>query len=266
MPLYDTTSSINTISMAWHEWISGPAGATIADRIRDIKADTSMAVGSRNSSLHKKNRHLPQLIESLIISGATAEEGISLMTQIAENYELTLDQVREGARLLAINTAKTDNDTLTAETAVSVGCCLWWYGPCKPRSRSNTRNDIRLVQGNHQFLSSVHTCSQFSPRSQTICRKSECASQYTDMQEMCHGHAIKQRHALRLLHRIETAASTCTGFVQQTSLPGTVKFFTVRWNRQILHSEANKSKQQAWLQHNFRQLNATGKGNTEDKN
>ena len=38
------------------------------------------------------------------------------MTQIAENYELTLDQVREGARLLAINTAKTDNDTLTAET------------------------------------------------------------------------------------------------------------------------------------------------------
>jgi len=116
MPLYDTTSSINTISMAWHEWISGPAGATIADRIRDIKADTSMAVGSRNSSLHKKNRHLPQLIESLIISGATAEEGISLMTQIAENYELTLDQVREGARLLAINTAKTDNDTLTAET------------------------------------------------------------------------------------------------------------------------------------------------------
>ncbi len=43
------------------------------------------------------------------------------MTQIAEHYELTLDQVREGARLLAINTAKTDSDTLTAETAVTVG-------------------------------------------------------------------------------------------------------------------------------------------------
>ena len=66
--------------------------------MRVIKADTSLAVGSRNSSLHKMNRRLPQLIESLINSGAAAEEGFSLMTKIAEHYELTLDQVREGAK------------------------------------------------------------------------------------------------------------------------------------------------------------------------
>ena len=119
--LYDTTGSINTVRIAWDEWNSGSGGETIADRIRGIKADTSLAVGSRNSSLHKKKRHLPQLIESLIYSGATAEEAVSLMTQVAEHYELTLDQVREGARLLAIKTGKTDDDTLTAETAVTVG-------------------------------------------------------------------------------------------------------------------------------------------------
>jgi len=62
-----------------------------------------------------------QLIESLINSGATAEEAISLMTQLAEHYELTFDQVREGARLLAIKTGKKDDDRLTAETAVTVG-------------------------------------------------------------------------------------------------------------------------------------------------
>ena len=119
--LYDTTGSINTVRIAWDEWNSGPGGETIADRIKGIKADTSLAVGSRNSSLHKKNRHLPQLIESLINSGATAEEAISLMTQLAEHYELTIDQVREGARLLAIKTGKKDDDGLTAETAVIVG-------------------------------------------------------------------------------------------------------------------------------------------------
>jgi hypothetical protein len=48
----------------------GPGEATIADRVILIKADKSLAVGARNSSLHKKNRHLPQLIEMLINSAA----------------------------------------------------------------------------------------------------------------------------------------------------------------------------------------------------
>ncbi len=42
--LYDTTISVSTVSMAWGDWNSGPAGATIADKIRGIKADMSLAV------------------------------------------------------------------------------------------------------------------------------------------------------------------------------------------------------------------------------
>jgi len=30
----------------------------------DIKADKSLAVGRRNASLHKKNRHLPEMFTS----------------------------------------------------------------------------------------------------------------------------------------------------------------------------------------------------------
>ena len=43
------------------------------------------------------------------------------MTQIAEHFQLSLDQIREGSRLLAVKTAKTDSDTVTAESPVTLG-------------------------------------------------------------------------------------------------------------------------------------------------
>ncbi len=59
--LYDTSGSINTVALAWKEWCSGPAQRTIAQRVLEIKAHKHMSLGERNSNLHKKNRHLPQL-------------------------------------------------------------------------------------------------------------------------------------------------------------------------------------------------------------
>ena len=57
--LYDTSGSISSIPLAWSEWSHG--STTIAERVKQIKADPSLVLGRRNSSLHKKNRHLPQL-------------------------------------------------------------------------------------------------------------------------------------------------------------------------------------------------------------
>jgi len=71
--------------------------------------------------LHKKNRHLPQLIESLVGAGASAAQAINLMTHIAQQLQLSLDQVREGSRLLAGKTAESDSDSLTAESSVTLG-------------------------------------------------------------------------------------------------------------------------------------------------
>jgi len=119
--LYDTSGSINTVALAWKEWCSGPAHTTIAQRVLEIKAHKHMSLGERNSNLHKKNRHLPQLIESLVGCGASADQAVNLMTHIAEHFQLSLDQVREGSRLLAIKTAKTGSDTLTAESPVTLG-------------------------------------------------------------------------------------------------------------------------------------------------
>ncbi len=103
--LYDTTGSISQVARAW---TCGQREATIAELVILMKAGKSLAVCARNSSLHNKNRHLPQLVEVLINSGATAEQGARLMTQIASHFELTLDQMREYARLLNGKTAKTD--------------------------------------------------------------------------------------------------------------------------------------------------------------
>ena len=119
--LYDTSGSINSVLLAWQEWCSGPAHSTIAQRVLEIKAHKHMSLGRRNTHLHKKNRHLPQLIESLVNAGATAAQGVNLMTQIAQHFKLSLDQVREGSRLIAGRTAKTDSDTLTAESTVTLG-------------------------------------------------------------------------------------------------------------------------------------------------
>jgi len=119
--LYDTSGSISSVSLAWQEWTSGPAHSTIAQRVLEIKAHKHMSLGRRNTHLHKKNRHLPQLIESLISAGASAAQGIGLMTHIAQHFKLSLDQLREGTRLLAGRTGKTDSDSLTAETTVTLG-------------------------------------------------------------------------------------------------------------------------------------------------
>ncbi len=119
--LYDTSGSINSVLLAWQEWCSGFAHSTIAQRVLEIKAHKHMSLGRRNTHLHKKNRHLPQLIESLVSAGATAAQAVNLMTQIAQHFKLSLDQVREGSRLIAGRTAKTDSDILTAETTVTLG-------------------------------------------------------------------------------------------------------------------------------------------------
>ncbi len=67
--LYDTSGSISSIPFAWSEWNHG--STTIAEKVTQIKAEPTLVLGRRNSSLHKKNRHLPQLIESMIVLGAT---------------------------------------------------------------------------------------------------------------------------------------------------------------------------------------------------
>ena len=119
--LYDTSGSFNSVLLAWQEWCSGPANSTIAQRLLEIKTHKHMSLSRRNTHLHKKNMHLPQLIESLVGAGASAAQAVNLMTHIAQHFQLSLDQLREGVRLLAGKTAKTDSDTLTAETIVTMG-------------------------------------------------------------------------------------------------------------------------------------------------
>ena len=117
--LYDTSGSISSIPLAWSEWNHG--STTIAKRVTQIKAEPTLVLGRRNYSMHKKNRHLPQLIESMIVLGATEATAVNLLVQLAESMSLTLDQMREGARLLASHTAKQECCTLTAETTTTLG-------------------------------------------------------------------------------------------------------------------------------------------------
>ena len=109
--MYDTSGNISSVQLAWSE--QSHRSTTIAERVKLIKADSALVLGRRNSSLHKKNRHLPQLIESMIQLGATEAMAVNLAVQI-ESKSLTLDQMREGARLLGIQTAKQEHQTLTA--------------------------------------------------------------------------------------------------------------------------------------------------------
>ena len=117
--LYDTSGSISSIPLAWSEWNHG--STTIAERVKQIKADPTLVLGRRNSSLHKKNRHLPRLIESMMQLGATALMAVNLLDHIAKSMSLTLDQMREGARLLASKTAKQGHHTVTTETTITLG-------------------------------------------------------------------------------------------------------------------------------------------------
>ncbi len=98
--LYDTSGNISSVQLAWSEWTCG--ATTIAQRVRQIKADPTLVLSRRNSSLHKKNRHLPQLIESMMQSGADEGVAVSLPVQIADSMSLTLDQMREGLGCLPV--------------------------------------------------------------------------------------------------------------------------------------------------------------------
>ncbi|DBB10546.1 TPA: hypothetical protein ACH3X3_002080 [Trebouxia sp. C0006] len=104
-----------------HVDLSTRTQSCTTERVKQIKADTTLVLGRRNSSLHKKNRHLPQLIESMIQLGATEAMAVNLAVLIADDMSLTLDQIREGARLIAGHTAKQEHHSLTAETTVTLG-------------------------------------------------------------------------------------------------------------------------------------------------
>jgi len=67
------------------------------------------------------NRHLPQLIEHLIGLGTSPEVAVDLMSKIADSWQLSLGQMREGARLYSSRTAKRDEDTVTPETTMTLG-------------------------------------------------------------------------------------------------------------------------------------------------
>lgn len=57
----------------------------------------------------------------MIQLGATEAMAVNLAVQIADDMSLTLDQIREGARLIAGHTAKQEHHSLTAETTVTLG-------------------------------------------------------------------------------------------------------------------------------------------------
>ena len=99
-PLYNTSGNISSVQLAWSEWSFG--STTIAERVKKIKTDNTLVMGRRNSTQHRKNRHLPQLIESMILAGASEAIAVSLVVQMAEHMALTLDQMREGARLFPV--------------------------------------------------------------------------------------------------------------------------------------------------------------------
>ena len=119
--LYNTSGSVSTVQLAWREWTCNGGSNTIEDRIREIKADKGLCIGRRNSALHRNNRHLPQLIEHLIGLGTSPEVAVDLMSKIADSWQLSLGQMREGARLYSSRTAKRDEDTVTPETTMTLG-------------------------------------------------------------------------------------------------------------------------------------------------
>ena len=136
--LYDSSGSISSVPLAWAEWKCGIE--TIAERVKQIKADSSLALGRHDTKMHNKNRHLPQLIESMIKLGAGEQTAVSSTAEIAEHMSLTLDQMREGARLIAGRRSKQDHDVLTAETAITMGqyrqAVEWAYQQARKQERS----------------------------------------------------------------------------------------------------------------------------------
>ena len=82
--------------------------------------------------------HLPQLIESLISTGASLVDAVHLMTHIADHFQLTFDQMGGKAKMIESKTAKVNNDSLTVETIVTLGqlsaALSWAYAQVTPRA------------------------------------------------------------------------------------------------------------------------------------
>jgi len=55
------------------------------------------------------------------MQGNQRSRAVDLMSQIAECWQLSLGQMREGARLYNSRTAKCDEGTLTPETTMTLG-------------------------------------------------------------------------------------------------------------------------------------------------
>jgi len=115
--LYDTSGSINTVALAWKEWsLALHRGPSLRGCLRSRLTSTCHWASVTATSTRKTDIYLSSLSLSLAM-----DQAVSLMTHIAEHFQLSLDQVGEGSRLLAGKTAKTDGDTLTAESPVTLG-------------------------------------------------------------------------------------------------------------------------------------------------
>ena len=57
----------------------------------------------------------------MIKLGAGEQTAVSFTAEIAEHMSLTLDQMTEGARLIAGRTSTQDQHVFTAETAIALG-------------------------------------------------------------------------------------------------------------------------------------------------
>ncbi len=83
--LYNTSGNISSVQLAWSEWSFG--STTIAERVKQIKADNTLVMGRRNSHLHKKNRHLPQLT----ITVRTAAFSFSIPSPAVQQPQMPVD-------------------------------------------------------------------------------------------------------------------------------------------------------------------------------
>ena len=84
-PLYNTSGNISSVQLAWSEWNFG--STKIAERVKKIKADNTLVMGRRNSHLHKKNRHLPQLT----ITVRTAAFSFSIPSPAVQQPQMPVD-------------------------------------------------------------------------------------------------------------------------------------------------------------------------------
>ncbi|KAL0034269.1 hypothetical protein WJX77_006334 [Trebouxia sp. C0004] len=128
---------VNELVKARNSWLQTGGKRQAHDKVSDRAAEgflqTTLYTGvafwqnlpfrtqRRNSALHRNNRHLPQLIEYLMDQGTSVEVAVDLLSQMADSWQLSLGQMREGARLYSSKTSKRDEDTVTPDTAMTIG-------------------------------------------------------------------------------------------------------------------------------------------------